>query len=200
MSDIIKDIIKKYDINVVYDIGAHKGDFTKFCEKNIRDVVVHQFEASPNKTGSGNWHKVVLSHTDDNEVTFHCNGGTGDSYYKETDQFRKRNYTPVVLKTKRLDTYVKENTLPLPDFIKIDVQGAELDILKGCDEILNYCKLIHCEVPAENIEYNEGSPSQKEYFDFFDLCGFTLKTKIKDQITIRTNILVQHDYIFSKEN
>ena len=185
------------NINVVYDIGAHKGYFKRFCEKIIPNVVVHQFEANPNKIKSGIWHQVALSHTDNAEVTFYCNGGTGDSYYIETDEFKKSEYESIILKTKRLDTYVKENNLPLPDFIKIDVQGAELDILKGCDEIINHCKLIHCEVPAKGVEFNKGAPNQKSYFDFFDLHGFKFKTKIKDHKA--NDVLIQHDYIFSKK-
>jgi len=192
------DALKKYNPSIVYDIGAHTGQFTKKCQKILPNSIFHLFEASPNKNGKGNWHKVVLSHTDDAEVTFYYDGGTGDTYYKETDQFLKTKYKTTTLKTKRLDSYVKENNLPLPDFIKIDVQGAELDILRGCDEIMNYCKLVHCEIPAEGIEFNKGAPTQEEYLDFFDSFGFTHKLNVRDHKR-NGKLIIQHDYIFSKE-
>ena len=195
---MLENAIKKYKIDVVYDIGAHQGNFTKRYQRLLPQTIFHQFEASPNKNGSGNWHKVVLSDKDDNTVLFYYDGGTGDTYYRETDKFLKSNYKTVELKTKRLDTYVEENNLPLPDLIKIDVQGAELDILKGCDDIISHCKLIHCEIPAIGIEFNKGSPTQKEYLDFFNSHGFVHKVKEKDHKR-DGKLIIQHDYIFSRE-
>ena len=157
---MIESIIKKFDPDVCYDIGAHNGEFSRLLRQILPNTEIHQFEGSPKKVQKakvGPWHKTVLSKEDDGRVTFYHDGGTGDTYMRETDQFLKTNYQTTVVKTRRLDTYVDENFLPYPDFIKIDVQGAELDVLVGCNDILNRCKLIHCEIPAEGIEFNSGS-------------------------------------------
>jgi|SRR6056300_104882 len=196
------DVLSKYqNIKVVFDIGAHDGSFTKKHKKLLKNAEFFQFEASPNKkpkTKNGSWHSVVLSNQDDLEVKFYFDGGTGDTYYPETKEFMKSKYKTQILKTSRLDTYIEKNNIPFPDVIKIDTQGSELDILRGCDKILDYCRVIHCEVPALGIEFNEGSPTQEEYFEFFAQQGFLYKVKHKDHIRDR-KLIIQHDYIFAKE-
>ena len=192
-------VIADYKINVAYDIGAHKGQFVERMKHYLPNTVFYQFEASPGKKGSGNWHNVVLSHTNDATVTFYHDGGTGDTYYRETDEFLKSNYKTTVLPTKRLDTYINENNIPLPDLIKIDVQGAELDILTGCDEIMNHCKVIQCEIPAVGIEFNKGSPKQKAYLDFLESYGCTYKWKERDHKR-DGKLIIQHDYVFARKD
>lgn len=53
---------------------------------------------------------------------------TGDLYYKENTQFYK-NISGTEVKTNTLSKLIHENNLPTPDYIKIDTQGVELDIL-----------------------------------------------------------------------
>jgi FkbM family methyltransferase len=195
---MLHEIIKKYNIKVVYDIGAHKGQFTQRYQKLLPNAIFHQFEASPNKNGKGNWHKVVLSHTDDIAIKFYHDGWNGDTYYRETDEFLKSKYKTSMLTTQRLDTYILENDIPLPDLIKIDVQGAELDILRGCNDIMHHCQLIHCEIPAEGIEFNKGSPTQKEYLEFLESYGFKYRVKEKDHKR-DGRLIIQHDYVFAKD-
>ena len=59
-----------------------------------------------------------------------------------------------VRKTKTLDTVMKKRGFPLPQLLKIDVQGCEIDILKGCPEILNNVE--HLIIELQHIEYNIG--------------------------------------------
>lgn len=197
---ILNDVLKRFDnLHVFYDIGAHDGDFTRKFKNIYKQSKFYMFEASPNKRErkNGEWHSVVLSHTDFAEVDFYHDGGTGDTYYRETDEFLKSKYNVTRMTTRRLDSYTAEKFIPLPDVIKIDVQGAELDILGGCDDILNHCRVLHCEVPVEGIEFNEGSPTRKEYFDFLASHGFVYKYHEKDHIRDK-KLIIQHDYIFTK--
>ena len=50
------------------------------------------------------------------------------------------------IETITLDSFVDEHSIDVIDFIKIDVQGAELDILKGSKKLLNNVLKIECEV------------------------------------------------------
>jgi len=204
----LQEISRKFDINVVYDIGAFNGDFTKKNKNSFgKDTVFYMFEGNPNKkrpewvSRNQKWNTVLLSKNDGELVNFFTRNGTGDSYYKETDMtgaYIGSGYKTLLLSTKRLDTYIHEKNIPMPDLIKIDTQGAELDILRGCDGILRNCKLVHCEVPAENVEYNQGAPKHHEYLDFFESHGYRYKIKEKDHYS--KGVLVQYDYIFMKEN
>ena len=60
--------------------------------------------------------------------------------------------------TNTLDNVIKEKKIEINDFdhLVIDVQGAELDVLKGSTNFLKVCKSIYIEVSTENF-YQYGS-------------------------------------------
>jgi hypothetical protein len=64
----------------------------------------------------------------------------------------------------KLETIVEIKNIPLPDLIKIDVQGAELDILKGSMKIINNAKFLIVEL--QHTEYNKGAPLCDQTRDF----------------------------------
>ncbi len=65
---------------------------------------------------------------------------------------------------------VSLNNLPLPDLIKIDTQGSELDILKGAQKSLEKCKLIYLECPI--MEYNQGAPNFQDYITYMQAISY----------------------------
>ncbi len=96
-----------------------------------------------------------------------CPGG--NSYYKEnTPAFPPECYTAQF--TLVLDQLVKQYGLPLPDFIKLDVQGAEVDILQGATETIKNCKRILAEL--QRVDYNAGAPKAKDVLNYMSSIGF----------------------------
>jgi hypothetical protein len=74
------------------------------------------------------------------------------------------------MKTKTLDTVVNQRGFPLPDFVKIDVQGAELDILKGgITTIGNAERMI---VELQHVEYNQGAKLANESLPIIESMGW----------------------------
>lgn len=146
------------------DIGAHVGNFTKelyykfpkcnivmveanpSCESHLR-LLGKQYEivALSNKEGYANLYVETI-----NPVA------TGASLYKEnTDWYSEGKYTTITVPTKTLDSCSYFEGAPI-DFIKIDVQGAELDILKGGKNTLRKTNYVLLEVSL--VEYNKGAP------------------------------------------
>jgi FkbM family methyltransferase len=78
----------------------------------------------------------------------------------------------------RLDTMISKFKLPKPDLLKIDVQGAELEVLKGGPSVLKRVQLIQLEAWLKR-EYFGRTPLLHEIIDFlrkrkfkvFDLGG-----------------------------
>ena len=94
------------------------------------------------------------------------------SLYNNFEAAYLKNQTEV--ETISLDYFVDQNKIDAIDFIKIDVQGAELDIIKGGKKSLENVLQIVCEV--EFIPHYENQPL------FGDVC----------------NYLEKHDLMFNK--
>ena len=120
----------------------------------------------------------VLSDQDDNIVKFYQNNfhPSGNSYYKENEEVNPQSplyfsdFNSKQLKTTTLNTVVKNKQLPLPDFIKMDVQGAEFDVLRGASEILPNVK--HVILELQKVEYNKGAPLREHVIQYMDSIGF----------------------------
>jgi hypothetical protein len=92
--------------------------------------------------------------------------------------------------TKRLDDVVK----PSYDFIKLDTQGSELDIMKGGQKTLDNAKYILIETSV--VEYNENAPLKEEIFNYLSSIGFKPLEMVEDHYM--NDKLIQEDWIFSR--
>lgn len=199
MEETSKRIISENNLTVIYDIGAYQGSFAKKAKKAFPNNHLYMFEANPSKkspikvTDKIKWFNGVLSDKEDVEVKFYYRDNTGDSYYREnTGNYKDDDYK--LLKTTTLEKIIFDNNLELPQFIKIDTQGSELDILSKVD--LSECIAVHCEVPAENQMYNQDAPNHEQYMAFFMSKGFIYNKVVKDHV--KGKVTMQHDIIFSK--
>lgn len=50
------------------------------------------------------------------------------------------------------DAAIEDELLPTPDVLKIDVEGAEMAVLNGCDEVLDRCRLVYCETHGDDAD------------------------------------------------
>lgn len=67
------------------------------------------------------------------------------------------------VRSQRIDTYCKENNINKIDFIWMDVQGAELDVLQGAGEFINNINYIYTEYNEE--ELYEAAPTKQQILD-----------------------------------
>ena len=180
---------------VVYDIGACVLHWTRKAKEAWPKAEYYLFDATesvkPFHIRSGHsWYNGVLTDSDNKLVEFYENleHPGGNSYYmensnsyNETHKRLKIGYT--------LDTIVKNNDWPLPDLIKMDVQGAELDILKGARICLSNCSDVILE--AQHVDYNVGAPKVQDIILYMSTIGFEL-------ISNFTSGTVDGDYHFKK--
>lgn len=192
----LKSILQKVN---VYDIGANSGAWTKALQRKNNDIGFFLFEANQihedKLRETGNYYKIVVLSDKEKCVDFYSTGGTGDSYFKENSclyhgvQSRKE-------KTLTLDSVVKSEGIPLPDFIKIDTQGSEIDILKGAEGCMLNARAILLECPI--YPYNQGAPVMSEYVSFLLSHGFYPSRC--SEIHIIQGVFSQIDIIFLKED
>lgn len=187
------------EIKTVYDIGACKGSWSSSVKNSIlpnSEFIL--FEANTEykdmleNTGF-KYFNSVLSNPGRTSVKFFKGLDTGDSYYKESTKWYDAK-SSVDLPCITLDELVISNNLSKPDFIKIDTQGSELDILSGASTVIEDVKLIYCECPI--IQYNLGSPNIQDYLEFFRKLNFVPVAILEHHYL--ENLLVQIDIMFMK--
>jgi FkbM family methyltransferase len=167
---------------VVYDIGACVLHWTNKAKEIWPTAQYYLFDANdqvePVMKASGHPYWLdVLTDQDGKELKFYKKTDNlgGNSYYKEnTDAYSDTD--GVTMTGWTLDGIVDKNNWPTPELIKIDVQGAEIDILKGATKCLTTCNDIIIE--AQHVNYNDGAPSDVEVFKFMDSIGYEIVSRI----------------------
>ena len=201
LDETLAQLLSQGQIKTIYDIGANKGDWTSSYSKKIAGAEFHMFEANTSiqkPIGCGHWHQIALGKENGAKKDFFVSPffeGAGNSFYRENSELYQNKDQKIKLVTYELDSYVEEKRLRMPDFIKIDTQGSELDILSGSSKCLNHCSVIMSEVPI--VQYNEGAPSLPEYISFMK--SHSLVPVGIEEIHILDSILVQIDIVFVKE-
>ena len=179
---------KDIEIKTIYDIGASVLHFAKEARKIFKDTEIIVFDAFKEaeilyKKYGYKYSICLLSDKSNKEVEFYKNPffPGGNSYYKEIHH--DKSIVPFfddsnrhTEQTKTLNEIVQLNNYPLPDLIKIDVQGCELDILKGANKVLEHNKYLIIEI--QHKQYNEGAPLFEETNKYILSIGYVLIKKI----------------------
>jgi FkbM family methyltransferase len=137
----------KDKINVIFDIGCRSDTvFTDFQgEVHYFDPVpefIDKLKASPSSNKIAHFNTFGLGN-DNAEI----------SYYPKYQSFYDRvasckvsdDANKIILKIRKGSDYVKEHNIQSIDFMKIDTEGYELNVLKGFEEHIKNVKVIQFE-------------------------------------------------------
>ncbi len=143
-----KELIKKQDI--VLDVGANVGLFSILASKKTKNKI-YSFEPY-----SLNYKCLVKNLKNNNvynvipipkavgekkgirKLFFNPEKTAGCSLYKEISDFDMGGYEDV--KVISIDEFVKEQKLKRVDIIKADIEGAEMELLKGAEKTIKKFK------------------------------------------------------------
>jgi FkbM family methyltransferase len=168
----------------VFDVGAFKGDFARACLAEWPDCSVHSFEplepmpAIPaTKTSDGRrrweWHPVAVGNQCD-MIEMHRNVFVPSSsvlpmaaLHESAFPYTKGSEV-VRVGMCALDEFDQE--IVPPALLKIDVQGYELEVLKGAGEWLTSFASVVLEVSHETLY--EGAPTPEALGEHLHLAGF----------------------------
>ncbi len=190
--------------DIVYDIGAHTSTWTKLARRTFPNSEFVLFEANPHLEPAlavmgERYFIVALSDTDGGQRTFHLPinpevSTTGGSFFGASRSASAEiGASDIQVKTSRLDTLQSVNGLPLPALIKLDVEGAELEVLLGGRDLLRSCSAIIAEL---TFVRNDGAPLAHEVMKgIYDL-GFLLVDLCKIRRTAALGDVCQIDALF----
>jgi FkbM family methyltransferase len=203
MDSKLYQLIKQYNPNSFLDIGANNGEYALDILKEFPTIKVLSIEANTaceSDLKNKNLNYIIACPSDKKEVkifykTKLAETNTGNSLYKENTHL----YTDEHLITEEIQTDTLDNILSgfkdiTFDFVKLDTQGSELDILKGATNILNGVKIIICE--TDIAKYNENCPKQEEIVEYLNSKSFKCLGSIYNHYW--NGVMVQQDLVFEK--
>ncbi|MEN6486575.1 MAG: FkbM family methyltransferase [Syntrophobacteraceae bacterium] len=172
------------DAPVIVDGGAYKGEMIDLFLLQYGSPVIHAFEANPGRAGG--LRKKYAGRA--NVRIYPCALGAANSRIpfnileagtlssalapkSDPKVFRRPGTTVVrhvIVDQVRLDGILDGG----PDILKLDLQGYELEALKGCGDLLERTGVIGCEVGF--VERYEGQPLFDEIDRFLTAAGFEL--------------------------
>ena len=168
---------------VIYDVGSCVLHWTNEARRIWPGAQFYLFEAMSSceflyKENNLNYHMGLLSDQDGRELDFYQNEEHpgGNSYYRENAEVNPQaplyfNESHRRQMTSRcLDSVVVERRFPAPTLLKMDVQGAELDILRGALTTLQSVTDVILELQV--VEYNKGAPLRDTVLEYMNSLGF----------------------------
>ncbi|MBT4130020.1 MAG: FkbM family methyltransferase [Candidatus Marinimicrobia bacterium] len=197
----------------ILDIGAHTGEWSKMAHDIFPETPILIIEGNSDHTEILNHilksitvnspkSKLLIELISDHkkEVTYYkttLNGTTGNSIYKENSTHFSSNN---VIEEKRITTTLDQTTKNIGtnyDFIKIDVQGSEADIIKGGKQTIQNANYILVE--AQLIEYNKKAPFIDEIIKLLSELSFRM-VDIFEIHYLPDGRLNEIDILFTKNN
>jgi len=212
----IKELLTYIDQDdTVYILGTHIGTLLIPIGNKCKQII--GYEANPDTYGYVS--KNIFINDLTNATVY--NYAVGDtkkkiSFYKNTlnsggskikpinDSYLYSYDSPDIIEVDmvRLDTHIKQENLPKPDHIIIDIEGAEYFALQGMQDILRDVKMLYIEYVPHHLK-NVSGVSNKNFIDlivpYFDKVRFVGQKIEIDISTSSDELLAYLDTLFANE-
>jgi len=197
-------------LRTIVDVGANVGQFALLSRLVQPQAHIHSFEPM---SAEANTFRAVLG--DDDHVTLHLTAlgaKAGEAEINITARADSSSLLEIgaqstvfpgthkvgteAIKVARLEDILEPKQIAKPALLKIDVQGFEGEVLKGCEALLRHFDWIYCEMSF--IELYAGQPLACELIPWLAERGFLLATVETDPEMRRNGRAVQADFLFRR--
>jgi FkbM family methyltransferase len=190
----------KFVPKYIFDVGAYSGEFAKLCRKIWPLAKLTCFEVLPHRVaelrrwcdqdGNAIVIESLMGAKSDRAVPFHEMETASSVLEEHTPQAAPVRLYPM----QTIDEIVESKGIEAPNFLKLDVQGYELEVLRGARKTLPRVSAVLAEVNL--IDIHRGAPLLDELVLFmrdsgfvaYDICGLARRPLDK--------ALWQADFIF----
>jgi FkbM family methyltransferase len=187
-----------FDPRFAIDVGAYDGRWSQYFRREFPACRILMVEAMERKAerlrevsaqsgGSIDFRIAILGARHGQSVRW-VEMDSGSSALEEHSGY-PREVTTRTLTT--LDQLLGSDAPPV-DFVKLDVQGYELEVLRGATRAMGQAQAVYLEVSL--VPINDGCPLLHEVVSFMDAAGFRLldfcsQTRRKDGVLWQTDLM-----------
>lgn len=172
------DVLGKNTFYTFFDVGQNKGEYTNLLLGLNCNSEIHGFEPNNSLRSSllsrysGHSNIILnefgLGSTEEKKELFiksNTSFSGHSSLYRDVfNHLRKKDeINESLVQITTLENYCKKNKIKTIDFLKIDVEGHELEVLKGAGHLL-------CKIKVIQFELNDVHVISKVYLkDFYEI-------------------------------
>ena len=212
----LQELFSKFNVNIVFDVGAHYGEFAKSLRTIGYTGIIHSFEPveesfSVLKSCQKNdrlWtaHKLALGSVSE-QRRIHVAEGSEMSSFLNANRYSNEQFVEdskvshdEEVTVERLDTLspglicgIRQPSI----YLKIDTQGWDYEVIKGAKRLLGHISAIQSELSF--IPIYERMPTYIEVIEVLNSCGFYLSGifPVKHDASGR---LIEADCVFIKHS
>jgi len=201
-------LLESLVLDCVVDVGANKGQFSLVVRGVFPQVVIHSFEplSTPAKIFSKIFRNDSRTHLHNcaigeysESVDMHVSKSDDSSSLLPISE-RQSSLFPGTeehhidtVKISPLRSLVSDEDIVGTALLKIDVQGFELNVLKGCNPLIKKFKYIYVE--CSFVELYEGQALVSEIVDYLSDSGFVL-SGVYNMSYDSDGVAIQGDFLF----
>lgn len=196
-------------ITTVIDAGAHHGNYARLFSYIMPTAEIICFEPLPHV------YKVLQKQTKNNpNISAYCMAlgsrteripmnvsgiDQASSLFKMTDAHKNlwpesATSKPIDVQVTTLDAFASDHAISGDVFLKADVQGFELELLRGAKTLLRQVRFMRLELSF--IPLYEGAPAFSDVCAFLEKTGFRFHSMV-GEVKAPTKVFpVQGDFLF----
>lgn len=180
--------------SVVFDIGGHVGFYSLLASDLVgKDGQVYVFEPLPRNLQYLKKHLYLNNIKNVVIIEAAVTDTDGFVYFAEGDHSSKAHINKngdIRVKAVVLDKLIRQGILPIPNFIKVDIEGAELSALQGAIMLIN---LSHPTI----LLATHGENIHRDCCKFLEGLGYKIKAIDNISILNANEILASYSPEFS---
>ncbi len=165
-TSFLKQLGKNKEKLVIFDVGANIGKYSLECVRFVKNSEIYAFEPSKKtfetlKNNLKNFkgihlHNIGFGRKNKTEILFYNekNSGLASLHNRNLEHMNILFNKKEKVKIETVDSFCKKNSIKEIDLLKIDVEGNELNVLKGAKNMLKQKKIkrIQFEFGGSNID------------------------------------------------